>query len=90
MLKRNGGWNGEKEPLAQDLHPLPSFLDDAAGTALGRSKLGKPGNEVKLRCTEVDENGNVITVNGEFKKSELIAKVRHRKKKLDKLLSEIV
>jgi len=38
----------------------------------------KAANEQKLRCTEFDENGNVVLVNGEFKKSELIAKVcRH-------------
>ena len=34
----------------------------------------KAANEQKLRCTEFDENGNVVLVNGEFKKSELIAK----------------
>lgn len=58
-----------------DLHPLPSFLDEVGSTNLGRSKSGKSGSELKLRCTELDENGNVTTVNGEFKKSELIAKV---------------
>ena len=36
----------------------------------------KMGNELRLRCTEFDENGNVTLVNGEFRKSELIAKVR--------------
>lgn len=41
-----------------------------------RSIAAKAGSELKLRCTELDENGNVVTVNGEFKKSELIAKVR--------------
>ena len=45
------------------------------GNGHGRSKTGKAGNEMKLRCTEIDENGNVTTVNAEFKKSELIAKV---------------
>ncbi|KAI1351278.1 cora-domain-containing protein [Xylaria sp. FL0043] len=34
----------------------------------------KAASEPRLRCTEVDENGNVILVDGEFKKSELIAK----------------
>jgi hypothetical protein len=34
----------------------------------------KPSTELKLRCTEFDENGNVVLVNGEFKKQELIAK----------------
>lgn len=58
-----------------DLPPLPSFLDDVGGASIGRSKTGKSGSELKLRCTELDENGNVTTVNGEFKKSELIAKV---------------
>ena len=53
--------------------PLPSFLDD---TALGRSKIAKGTNELKLRCTEFNEDGKVTLVNGEFKKTELIAKVR--------------
>ena len=54
------------------------FLDE--GTAnlfnLNRSLAGKATNEPRLRCTEFDNNGNVTLVNGEFKKSELIAKVR--------------
>ena len=36
----------------------------------------RPTNELKMRCTELDEHGNVTLVSGEFKKSELIAKVR--------------
>jgi len=48
-------------------------LDDDAG--LG-GRIIKPSSELKLRCTEFDENGNVTLVNGEFRKSELIAKVR--------------
>ena len=53
----------------------PSFLDDATNTSLGRRKTGKGANELKLRCTEFDENGSVTFMDGEFKKSELIAKV---------------
>ncbi|RYP06867.1 hypothetical protein DL764_002915 [Monosporascus ibericus] len=34
----------------------------------------KAALEPRLRCTEVDEHGNVILVDGEFKKSELIAR----------------
>lgn len=59
----------------EQLPPLPSFLDDAGGTSLGRKKAGKAANELRLRCTEINENGDVTLVNGEFKKSELIAKV---------------
>lgn len=54
-----------------DLPPLSNGPDDGAN--LGR--LLRPANELMLRCTEFDENGNV-TVNGDFKKSELIAKVQ--------------
>lgn len=54
-----------------DLPPLSNFMDDS--TSIGR-QLRSP-HEHKLRCTEFDEAGNVILVNGEFKKSELIAKV---------------
>ncbi|KAL8777130.1 MAG: hypothetical protein Q9213_007990 [Squamulea squamosa] len=57
-----------------DLPPLPGFLDENNGTSLGRSKAGKVANELRLRCTEINENGDVTLVNGEFKKSELIAK----------------
>ena len=59
-----------------DLPPLPSFLDGFGGANIARNKTGKAGNELKLRCTEFDINGNVTLMDGEFKKSELIAKVR--------------
>ncbi|TLD23423.1 cora-domain-containing protein [Venturia nashicola] len=55
---------------SHELPPLASFLDD--NQSAGR--LMKPTNELRLRCTEFDEFGNVTLVNGEFKKSELIAK----------------
>lgn len=54
-----------------DIPPASSFLDDNASL----SRVVKPINELQLRCTEFDENGNVTLVNGAFKKSELIAKV---------------
>jgi len=41
-----------------------------------RLQTAKAALEPRLRCTEVDENGKVILVDGEFKKTELIAKVR--------------
>ena len=66
----------KKQPLkTSDSPPLPSFLDDAGNTSFGRRKAIKGANELRLRCTEFDENGNVTFMDGEFKKSELIAKV---------------
>ena len=71
-----GHRRGEKKVRPGDFPPLPNFLDDVGNTGFGgRGKTGKAGNELKLRCTEIDDHGNVTTVNGEFKKSELIAKV---------------
>ena len=54
--------------------PLPSSLDDVNGANIGRSKASRV-NELKLRCTEFNEHGKVTLVNGEFKKTELIAQV---------------
>ncbi|KZF20817.1 cora-domain-containing protein [Xylona heveae TC161] len=57
--------------------PRPSFLDDGTESSIssaGRGLALKAPNELKLRCTEFDENGNVTLVNGEFRKAELIAK----------------
>jgi magnesium transporter len=52
------------------LPPLASFLDDSQSPG----RILKPSNELRIRCTEFDEHGNVTLVNGEFKKQELIAK----------------
>ena len=59
---------------SDDLPTLPGILDDSRGSITGRS-VGKAPNELRLRCTEFDENGKVTLMSGEFKKSELIAKV---------------
>lgn len=58
--------------------PVTSFTDEGAEGNLfnlGRTLASKSLDEPRLRCTELDENGNVTLVNGEFRKSELIAKV---------------
>ena len=78
LFERLWGLNGRKSDVSlkpTDFPPLPSFVDDASGVVLGRSKAGKASNELKLRCTEFNANGDATIVNGEFKKTELIAKV---------------
>lgn len=51
--------------------------DDNSGDdySLGHRISAKAAAQPKLRCTELDENGTVVLASGEFKKSELIAKV---------------
>ncbi|CAK1355364.1 magnesium ion transporter [Cercospora beticola] len=76
------------KPAANDnLPPLAGFLDDNAG--LG-GRIIKPSNELKLRCTEFDENGNVTLVNGEFRKSELIQKYSLLPRDLRKIDSSVL
>ena len=68
--------NNNKQQVPKGVGNNEPFLDE--GTAnlfnINRSLAGKATNEPRLRCTEFDNNGNVTLVNGEFKKSELIAK----------------
>jgi magnesium transporter len=75
-------------PAANGDHlPLTGFLDDTAG--LG-GRIVKPSNDLKLRCTEFDESGNVTLVNGEFRKSELIQKYSLLPRDLRKIDSSVL
>lgn len=74
-------WGRPARKGAKPLKPddLPSHVDFETGSSMFNSRrvlAAKAALEPRLRCTEVDENGKVILVDGEFKKSELIAKVR--------------
>ncbi|PNP48712.1 mitochondrial inner membrane magnesium transporter mrs2 [Trichoderma gamsii] len=64
---------------AKSLKPddLPSRDDMDHGSSMFNNRRilsAKAALEPRLRCTEVDENGKVILMDGEFKKTELIAK----------------
>jgi magnesium transporter len=61
-----------KLALQTPAHTTGEDSPGSAGSSLGR--MLRPTNELKMRCTELDEHGNVTLVSGEFKKSELIAK----------------
>lgn len=58
----------------------PALIDDGTEGVfnIGRGLAAKASNELRIRCTEFDMNGNVTLVNGEFRKLELIAKVGHQ------------
>ncbi|KND86489.1 Mitochondrial inner membrane magnesium transporter MRS2 [Tolypocladium ophioglossoides CBS 100239] len=73
-------WGRPARKGAKPLKPddLPSHVDFEHGSSMFNSRrvlAAKAALEPRLRCTEVDENGKVILVDGEFKKSALIAKV---------------
>ncbi|KAH9865089.1 hypothetical protein IAQ61_009035 [Plenodomus lingam] len=77
-IPRLQAWNPFSSTKARRLGaPAPppdeqSTSSSGFGGSLGR--MSRATNELKMRCTELDEHGNVTLVNGEFKKSELIAK----------------
>ncbi|KAJ5919233.1 hypothetical protein N7466_010176 [Penicillium verhagenii] len=54
----------------------PAWIDEGTDGIfnIGRGLAAKASNELRIRCTEFDNNGNVTLVNGEFRKMELIAK----------------
>ncbi|KAL2020962.1 hypothetical protein VTK56DRAFT_7736 [Thermocarpiscus australiensis] len=63
----------EREPLKEG--DLRVQLEEESGSIFQRrSVTAKAALDPRLRCTEVDGNGKVIMVDGELKKSELIAK----------------
>tara|TARA_R110002003_G_scaffold9_41_gene783 strand:- start:34534 stop:35574 length:1041 start_codon:yes stop_codon:yes gene_type:complete len=68
--------SARRKKLAQLQAPTPPADDPPGSTGFGSSlgRIMRPANELKMRCTELDEHGNVTLVSGEFKKSELIAK----------------
>ncbi|KAK3335719.1 hypothetical protein B0T19DRAFT_377689 [Cercophora scortea] len=67
------GQKKSREPLQKD--DLQNKLDEEHGSIFQRKSLtAKAALDPRLRCTEVDGNGDVIMVDGELKKSELIAK----------------
>lgn len=77
-------WGSTAKKGGKPLQPddLPGHhepCDDGSSMFNNRRTLAaKAALEPRLRCTEVDENGEVILVDGEFKKTELIAKVREK------------
>lgn len=70
---------GRKDNKVLKPDDLPNHDEYSDGSSIfnnRRTLAAKAASEPRLRCTEVDEHGNVILVDGEFKKTELIAKVR--------------
>jgi len=75
-LWRSPANKGGRPLHKDDIPPLKDSEDSAF--ILGHRISAKAAAQPRLRCTELDENGNVVLASGEFKKSELIAKVgRH-------------
>ncbi|PGH11394.1 hypothetical protein AJ79_04895 [Helicocarpus griseus UAMH5409] len=82
----------ERGLRSNDLPAGPILEDGHEGNMFssGRSLALKATNEPRLRCTELDGNGDVTLVNGEFRKSELIAKYGLLPRDLRKIDSSVL
>ncbi|KAI0143768.1 cora-domain-containing protein [Xylariaceae sp. FL1272] len=72
-------WGLGTKRIGRPLEPddLPDMDGEGGNNSMfntRRQLSQKAALEPRLRCTEVDENGNVMLVDSEFKKTELIAK----------------
>jgi magnesium transporter len=88
-------WMRQKDSSSDRHRPpnLPSNYDDTSAQLFNLSRAisrNTSGAELKLRCTELDANGSVTMVSGEFKKSELIAKYGLLPRDLRKIDSSIL
>ena len=71
-------WLGSKvteQVNSADISSMPSSYSSSTNDSALRSLLKAAPSDLRLRCTEFDENGKAVVTNGEFKKQELIAKV---------------
>ncbi|KAF3491409.1 inner membrane magnesium transporter mrs2 [Arthroderma uncinatum] len=85
--------NASSQLKPDDLPATTSNFDDGNESNpfnVGRNLALKVSNEPRLRCTEFDGVGNVTLVNGEFKKSELIAKYGLLPRDLRKIDSSVL
>jgi magnesium transporter len=75
MFKSKKGMRGLLQSPAPPSNPSDDGSPNGSGFSSSLGRMMRTANELKMRCTELDEHGNVTLVSGEFKKSELIAKV---------------
>jgi magnesium transporter len=76
MFKSKKGKRGLLQPPEAPSNLMEDGSTGGTGFSSSLGRMVRTANELKMRCTELDEHGNVTLVSGEFKKSELIAKVR--------------
>ncbi|EXJ80163.1 hypothetical protein A1O1_08305 [Capronia coronata CBS 617.96] len=91
-------WLRRKEAASRFKQPpdppaRPSSYDETSAQLFNLSRAlsrNHSGADLKLRCTELDANGSVTLVSGEFKKSELIAKYGLLPRDLRKIDSSVL
>ncbi|KAJ3504759.1 hypothetical protein NLJ89_g7772 [Agrocybe chaxingu] len=79
-----------RQPQAQEFIEHPDNEEDVARAAiLDKVMKGRQPTDLMLRCTVLDAEGNVKTISGQFKKSDLCAEHRLNARDLRKIDSRV-
>ncbi|KAF9566538.1 cora-domain-containing protein [Agrocybe pediades] len=87
---RQISWSFKSQARAADFTESPDNEQDVARAAiLDKVMKGRQPTDLMLRCTVLDAEGNVKTISGQFKKSDLSAEHRLNARDLRKIDSRI-
>ncbi|KAF8156851.1 magnesium transporter [Crassisporium funariophilum] len=87
---RQISWSFKSQPRPVELNDLPDDEEDRARAAiLDKVMKGRQPTDLMLRCTVLDAEGNVKTISGQFKKSDLSAEHRLNARDLRKIDSRV-
>ncbi|KIJ99095.1 hypothetical protein K443DRAFT_680247 [Laccaria amethystina LaAM-08-1] len=83
-------WPSKSALRTAEFDDLPDNQEDAArATILDKVMKGRQPTDLMLRCTVLDSEGNVKTISGQFKKSELCTEHRLNARDLRKIDSRV-
>ncbi|PPR00289.1 hypothetical protein CVT24_005030 [Panaeolus cyanescens] len=87
---RNISWSFKSQSRNPEFGDIPDNEEDVARAAiLDKVMKGRQPTELMLRCTVLDSEGNVKTISGQFKKSDLSTEHRLNARDLRKIDSRV-
>ncbi|TFK41455.1 magnesium transporter [Crucibulum laeve] len=87
---RQISWSRRPQQRPDDFNEVPDDQDDVTKAAiLEKVMKGRQPTDLMLRCTVLDAEGNVKTISGQFKKSDLSAEHRLNARDLRKIDSRV-
>ncbi|KAF8804613.1 cora-domain-containing protein [Phlegmacium glaucopus] len=87
---RQISWSFKSQPRPTEFNEVPDNEEDVARVAiLNKVMKGRQPTDLMLRCTILDAEGNVTTISGQFKKSDLSAEHQLNARDLRKIDSRV-
>ncbi|KAJ7474531.1 magnesium transporter [Mycena galericulata] len=89
LMVRHMSW-GAKHPRSVEFDDLSNIREEATRAAiLEKVMKGRQPTDLMLRCTVLDAEGNIKTISGQFKKSDLCVEHRLNPRDLRKIDSRV-